>query len=153
MSNPQMQGAGYKNKPSSIQPASNKFIDSLQEYANSFTSPYHAMYGAFLVLLIAYSAQVPKEYRVFADSMLGRVLAVSVIYGVTQTLGWVYGILTATAFLLILCTSPRVMTEGFNGGMSSKETVGSKWFVERVLGENPQTIQTDGVVTLPISSN
>lgn len=148
-----LKGAGPKKNAGLIQPPTNKFIETLQGYANSFTSPYHAIYGAIIVLLIAYSAQVPKEYRVFADSILGRILAIGVIYGVTQTLGWVYGILTATAFLLILCTSPRNMAEGFNGGMSTKQTVGGQWFVERVLGEKPKSIQTDGVITLPINSN
>jgi hypothetical protein len=135
-----------------IQLPSYKFIQNIQEFYAGFKSPYHAMYGASLVLLIVYSAQVPKEYRVFADSMLGRVLAIVGIYCITQTLGWVYGILTAVAFLLILQTSPRQTMEGFRDAVQ-KQTVDNKWFVEKVMNENPHTIETDRVETYPIMSN
>jgi hypothetical protein len=139
-------------QPSRPMLPSYKFIESIQQFYAGFKSPYHAMYGALLVLLIAYSAQVPKEYRIFADSMLGRVLAIAGIYCITQTLGWVYGILTAVAFLLILQTSPRQKMEGFRDA-AQKQTVGNKWFVEKVLNENPQMIETDRVGTYPIMSN
>jgi hypothetical protein len=59
---------------------------------------------------------ITTDARVFADSFLGRVFGVAFIYGITETLGWVYGLLTALAFLLILNGAPRYgnpLMEGF----------------------------------------
>ena len=40
-------------------------------------------------------------------------------------------------------------TEGFDGGgsVSQKKIVGDRWFVEKVLGEDPTSIATDRVTT------
>jgi len=109
-------------------------------------SPHKLIYGFALILIIVYSSVIPSEYKLFADSILGRVFGIGIIYGVIQTLGWVYGLLTALAFLLILMGAPRIK-EGFDGTVTTKETAGRKWFVEKVLGETPSTIATDKVIS------
>jgi len=109
-------------------------------------SPHKLIYGFVLILIIVYSSVIPSEYKLFADSILGRVFGIAIIYGVIQTLGWVYGLLTALAFLLILMGAPRIK-EGFDGTVTTKETAGRKWFVEKVLGETPSTIATDKVIS------
>lgn len=109
-------------------------------------SPHKLIYGFTLILIIVYSSVIPSEYKLFADSILGRVFGIGIIYGVIQTLGWVYGLLTALAFLLILMGAPRIK-EGFDGTVTTKETAGRKWFVEKVLGETPSTIATDKVIS------
>jgi 4-hydroxybenzoate polyprenyltransferase len=64
-------------------------MDSFQILMSNMDSPAKLLYGFVLVLVIAYSAQIPTEYRVFADSLLGRVFGLAVLYGVIHTLGWV----------------------------------------------------------------
>jgi hypothetical protein len=127
--------------------------DTLQHQAMS--SPFSLLYGAIMVLLIAYAHVVPMNLRMFADSLLGRLLALAAIYGVIHGLGWVYGLLTAMAFLLILhgaVRSPMSSLEGFDGGTSEKKVSGRRWFVEKVLGETPAMISTDRVTTQPVQS-
>ena len=131
------------------------FMDSFQILMVNMDSPAKLLYGFFLVLLIVYSAQIPSEYRVFADSLLGRVFGIAIVYGVIQTLGWVYGLLTALTFLLILQAAPRInrSLEGFDGGGGVAEKRvdrNKKWFVEQVLGEDPRKIATDRVMTSAI---
>ena len=111
----------------------------MPSFLPSIESPSHLVFGATLVLLIAFSSKVPFFYRNFVDSLLGRVLGIAVIYGVIKTMGWIYGILTAMVFLLMLHHSPRRMMEGF----TEKRTVGSRWYVEQVLGETPEKIVVD----------
>jgi len=130
-------------------------MDSFQILMSNMDSPAKLLYGFVLVLVIAYSAQIPTEYRVFADSLLGRVFGLAVLYGVIHTLGWVYGLLTALAFVLILQRAPRInrSLEGFDGGGGVAEKRvdrGKKWFVEQVLGEDPRKIATDRVTTSAI---
>ena len=132
-------------------------INSINLFIMNMDSPATLIYGALLILLIVYSSVIPSEYRAFADSLLGRVFGVAIVYGVVETLGWVYGLLTAIAFLLIINGATRIdtsMLEAFDGGgtISEKRTIGKKWFVERVLGENPTKIATDRVTTTAVET-
>jgi hypothetical protein len=132
-------------------------VNSFQVLMTNLDSPAKLIYGAILVLIIVYSPMIPVEYRKFADSLLGRIFGVAIVYGVIESLGWVYGLLTAVAFLLVLNGAPSnyaAATEGFEGGgtVTEKKVVGRKWFVEQVLGENPKKIATDKVTTTAIET-
>jgi|694.fasta_scaffold86623_3 hypothetical protein len=132
-------------------------INSFQTLMVNLDSPAKLLYGFVLVLIIVYSPVIPTEYRIFADSLLGRIFGIAIVYGVIETLGWVYGILTALAFLLVITGAPSNFaagTEGFDGGgtVTEKKIVGKKWFVEKVLGENPKKIATDKVTTTAVET-
>ena len=117
-------------------------VGSFQVLMMNMDSPAKLIYGVILILIIVYSSIIASEYRLFADSLLGRVFGIGIIYGVIQTLGWVYGLLTALAFLLILNGASRI--EGFNGGATVS---GDKWYVEKVLEENTKKIKNHEVIT------
>lgn len=132
-------------------------VFSFQEVLSKLDSPAKLIYGFILLLLIVYSPIVPLDYRRFIDSLLGRVFGIAIVYGVIESLGWVYGLLTALVFLTMLRgiskTNPLVVAEeGFDGGgtVSEKRRIGKRWFVEKVLGENPIKIATDKVQTTAI---
>jgi hypothetical protein len=70
-------------------------------------------------------------------------------------MGWTYGLLTALAFLLIVHGSPRLGatgTESFED-LKRHEAKGTLWFVEKVLGENPQGITSDSAVTKAVQDD
>jgi len=130
-------------------------VNSIQILMANLDSPAKLIYGFILVLIIVYAPVIPSEYRVFADSLLGKLFGIAIVYGVIESFGWVYGILTALAFLLVLNGAPRMNgLEGFDGGgtVSEKRIIGKKWFVERVLGENPKKIATDKVMTTAVET-
>jgi hypothetical protein len=138
-------------------------VDSIHMMISRLDSPAMLIYGFLLVLVIVYSPIIPTDARVFADSFLGRVFGVAIVYGITETLGWVYGLLTAMAFLLILNGAPRYgnpLMEGFlskkkeeaftaGGAVTAKNVIthNRRWFVEEVLGECPTAIESDRVMT------
>ena len=128
-----------------------QIVNSLQEMVNTMDSPGKFLYGAVMVVMIVYSSLIPSEYRSFADSMLGRVFGIAIVYGVVEAMGWIYGLLTALAFLLLIQGVPSVhlAAEGFEGGgtVSEKSRIGRSWFVEKVLGEHTRKIATDRVNT------
>ncbi len=132
------------------------FVSSLQVLINNMDSPTKLIYGFLIILIIVYSSVIPSEYHTFVDSLAGRILGVGIVYGVIHSMGWVYGLLTAMAFLLLLNGSPSSWVfssqEGFDGGgsVSEKKRIGKRWFVEKVLGEHPVKIATDRVNTLPV---
>ena len=134
--------------PSVQQGGMHQIVSSLQNMVNSMDSPGKFLYGAVMVVMIVYSSLIPSDYRFFADSMLGRVFGIAIVYGVVETMGWMYGLLTALAFLLLINGAPST-EEGFEGGgtVSEKSRIGRSWFVEKVLGEHTQKIATDRVNT------
>ena len=111
----------------------------------------HLLYGALIVVLITFMGRVPPAVSRFADSSIGRLIAVGLVLGVTYALGFPYGLLTAVALLLVIHASPRLSAtaEGFDD-MQTYDTVGTRWFVERVLGEQPKKIVNDGAVTTAV---
>lgn len=130
-------------------------VGSFQVLLMNMDSPAKLIYGFLLILIIVYAPIIPVEYRIFADSILGKLFGVAIVYGVVESLGWVYGLLTALAFLLVLNGAPRTDTsnlEAFDGGgsVSEKKIIGKRWFVEKVLGEHPKKIATDRVTTSAI---
>lgn len=132
-------------------------VNSFHILMMNLDSPAKLIYGFVLILIIVYSPVIPYEYKAFADSILGRIFGVAIVYGVIESLGWVYGLLTALAFLLLINGAPRFSysnSEGFEGGgtVTEKKIIGKKWFVEQVLGENPKKIATDKVTTSAIES-
>jgi len=139
-------------------PQQGGFVSSIQILLSNMDSPAKLIYGFLMILIIVYSSVIPSEYHNFMDSLLGRIIGIGVVYGVIESLGWIYGILTAMAFLLLLNGSSSIMPklfasqEGFDGGgsVSEKKRVGPRWFVEQVLGEQPNKIATDKVTTSPV---
>jgi hypothetical protein len=128
-------------------------INSIQLFINNLDSPYKLLLGFILILIIVYAPYVSIEIRQFIDSMIGRVTGIGIIYGIIHSFGWIYGLLATLAFLIVLQSAPRLeYVEGFNGGgsINQKKVIGKKWFVERVLGENPKKIETDKVQTSAI---
>jgi len=128
-------------------------VDFVHRMSEQLDSPPKLVYGTLIVLLIAYSSEIPSEYSNFADSLLGRIFGIVIVYGVLETMGWMYGLLTALAFLLLLTGARRTVQEGFDGGgsVSEKKIIGRRWFVEKVLGEYPTKIATDQVTTAAIT--
>ncbi len=104
-----------------------------------------------LAVLIVYAPAIPAPYRVFMDSMTGRILAIVSIYASVKFCGWLYGLLIAVAYLVILHTVANG-TEGFSNQIV-KETIGKRWYVERVLGERPELIDTEKVTTTSVTDS
>jgi len=132
------------------------FVNSLQQHIATMDSPAKLLYGFIVVVMIVYSSLIPSEYRMFADSILGRIFGIAIVYGVVESVGWIYGLLTALAFLLVINGAPQSPSyranEGFDGGgtVSQKSPIGEQWYVEKVLRENTKKIATDKVTTSAI---
>ena len=129
-------------------------MDPFSTLFSRLDSPAHLIYGFIMILLVVYSTEVPMEFRTFLDSILGRIFGVAAVYGILESMGWIYGLLTAMAFLLLLHGAPRPSDkEGFDGGggVTQKRAIGKRWFVERVLGERTTAIATEKVVTSAIT--
>jgi len=113
------------------------------------------IYGTIMIVLITFNGQIGGTLAGYADSALGRVLGIGLVLAVTQMMGWTYGLLTALAFLLIVHGSPRLAATGIDNfeDLKRQDAKGTKWFVERVLGESPEGITTDTAATKPVQDD
>jgi hypothetical protein len=108
----------------------------------------NTIYGILLILIIVYVHLIPSDVRKIADSLSGRFFGVIGLGLTVRYVGWVYGLLYAMAFLLLIHSAPRSAEEGFNNMMwKNVERPKSRWFVERVFGERPIRIERDTVIT------
>ena len=114
--------------------------------------PVHTLiYGVLLVVLIVYAGEVPMSIRTTLDTMGGRALGIVIMLGTLRYVGWVYALLFAIAFLLVLDSATREVNEGFlTLEHKNVERPNSRWFVEKVLGERTTAIETDNVITYPV---
>jgi hypothetical protein len=122
-------------------------VDSIHMMMSRLDSPAMLIYGFLLILVIVYSPVIPTEARVFADSFLGRVFGVAIVYGITETLGWVYGLLTALAFLLILNGAPRYGNPLMEGFREEPMEPYSKTDEEKARGPVKEGFTAGGAVT------
>jgi len=112
----------------------------------------HMLYGFLVIILIVFVDKVPPHMGRYVDTAIGRILGLTAIGLCLHYLGWSYALLTATAFLLLVHISNREPVErlpaidGFEN-LEKRQTMGNRWFVETVLGECPQTIESDNVTT------
>lgn len=117
----------------------------------------HIIISIVCVILIIYAGTVPWQVSEFFDSIFGRILALFIIIVVSQKFGFFNGILITLTLLLIISNSPRLgassirgqprQTEGFSTDLQKRKALGPKWFVEKVLGENPVKIITEKTQT------
>jgi hypothetical protein len=114
---------------------------------------HNIIYGVLLVILIVYVGEVPMGIRTSLDTMGGRAFGIVLMLGTLRYVGWVYALLVAIAFILLLDNATREVNEGFLTLEHKKvERPNERWFVERVLGERTSAIETDNVITYPVQS-
>lgn len=125
-------------------------VSFIQKMIDQLDSPFRMLYGAILTLIIVYSSLLPESIVSFVDSLIGRMLSLGLVYFTTTRVSWIYGLLAALSILTILRSSTLHYQEGFHGTITEKPRIGKRWFVEKVLGEHPQKISTEKVVTYPV---
>lgn len=131
-------------------------VDELTETAGSFL-----LLG--LVLLSVYVSRVPGNVLAYFRSTVGQALGLGMVLFLTVSYGWIHGILAALAYSLIVSRALR--TTGSIEPFVDEELIrypsvvlpdsqdtlivpsNHKWFIEKVLGENPFLIRDKEVQT------
>jgi hypothetical protein len=128
------------------------FQEQMSDLLSKYGPPTQVLILLVIFLGVVFLPKLPKEIAEHSDAVYGRLVHSGLVYFVTQTYGWTTGIVLAVfSALLISAGSNRRLPvkEGFNSDIKlidSKE----KWFVEKVLGENPLLIEEENVYTMPI---
>jgi energy-coupling factor transporter transmembrane protein EcfT len=129
------------------------FRAQVDDLYHKYEQPVMLLVGIAMVLVIVFLEKVPIEIRKQADSLLGRAFLILFTVIVTILYGWPMGILAGLMSALLIGAGgihpiTKPVTEGFSSEMNVRIVPGKhKWFVEKVMGENPLLIEDDTVTT------
>ena len=129
------------------------FQAQVDDLYHKYEQPVIILLGLFMVIVIVFLDKIPVEIRKQADSMLGRALLLTFTVIITTLYGWPLGILAGLMTALVIGVGgvhpvKKQLQEGFSSEMNVRLIPGKhKWFVEKVLGENPLLIEDETVNT------
>jgi hypothetical protein len=129
------------------------FRAQVDDLYHKYEQPVMLLVGIFMIITIVFLEKIPIEIRKQADSLLGRALLLTFTVTVTVLYGWPMGIIAGLMSALLIGAGgihpiTRPITEGFSSEMNVRIVPGKhKWFVEKVMGENPLLIEDDTVTT------
>lgn len=141
------------------------FREQVDDLYHKYEQPLVILVGLLMILAIVFLDKIPIEVRKQADSFLGRALLLTFTVTVTLLYGWPMGILAGLMSALVIgaggvhpitkdVQNVKEIKEGFSSEMQVRLVPGKhKWFVEKVMGENPlliedQTVDTSAVQDL-----
>ncbi len=112
------------------------------------------LFLGLLVLGITFFNTIPKVYADQADTFIGKLLLLLLLYITVEMGGWLHGILLAIFFALVLSISTRNKVEGFKSDQEIRMVPEKKlWFVEETLKERPVAIEDEKVKTIAVQDN
>jgi hypothetical protein len=118
-----------------------------------FDSPLKLIFGLAIIIIAIFPGTLDTKHRKFIASVPGRIISVTLIYYIITKFGWVYGIISAIALLLIINgVNNNSSNEGFTELIKKKANT-HRWYIERVLGEKPKAIETEKVETMAVQGN
>ena len=120
----------------------------------------------FLILVSVYVSRIPHDIMVYFKHPVVQLISLSTIFLITAKYGWIHGIIAALAVALVLTRAMRLTPtiQGPTEGMidyipgtfiveDSETTIipqKHRWFVEKIMGENPMLIHEKEVNTSAI---
>ena len=131
--------------------AKEQLIDLVKRYIQ----PLEFYFGVVIVLGIIYVGQIPDSIAYQANTFFGRLFLFCSTILIADMYSWIYALLMAIFTVLLIAVSPRNLKEGFQVQGSDIKLVGQKhkWWVEKLLQENPIAIEEDKVKTTAIQDN
>jgi hypothetical protein len=129
------------------------FQQNFTELLEKYGSPFEILLFIVLFLGIVFMSKLPPALAKHSDTTLGRLFWAAATYFVVNRYGWSIGLVFALfAGLLIGAGSSKSIKEGFNADLRVIPS-NDKWFIERVLGENPKLIEEENVKTQAIQDD
>ena len=134
-----------------------KFQESVLEWSKKSTNLYTVVFAALLIAWALYADKLPTIARWQLSTTVGRLLLLLLLYVVYELCGWTVALIFTIAVALTWAARPIFMpvdfvSEGFND-MKITEVGPTRWFVEKILHQNPKKIVEDRIDTMAINDN
>lgn len=137
-----------------------KFQNTVLEWSKQSNHLFTAVFAAGLLIYSLYAEKLPAAWRWQLSSTLGRLLLLLVLYAIFLLAGFIPALLFAIGIAITWANrplyKPRIHNsniEGFSPDVKTTQTSSHKWFVEKVLNENPCSITEDRVDTRAVQDD
>ena len=108
----------------------------------------------FIVVGITFVGTLPLDIRKGANSPIGGAIGLTLLTGIYFTFGWLPTFMGAILFVLTINSGILYEIDGFEPGIDTRVISNpKKWYIERILGENPFIIEEETVKTQAIQDN
>jgi hypothetical protein len=116
-----------------------------------------AVFGVAVLLYATYAEQLPITWRYQLSTPIGRALLLLLLYVVYVLGGWIPALLFAIGMAITWSNrplaKPSTVKEGFSSNVKVSDAQDEKWFVEKVLKENPKRIIEDRIDTMAVQDD
>lgn len=111
-----------------------------------FKTPISLFTGTVLVIAIVYQREIPDYVKYQFGTTMGRIFTFLLTLYIGMKISWIHGLLMALFIATILAVTP-LRIEKFQNQSTKLAPDSSRWFIERVLGEDAQGVTVDRVKT------
>jgi hypothetical protein len=131
-----------------------RMIDSMKkdisELYTKFETPIHIILYIVLMTSIIYVKEIPDTYKYYGSNIILRFVLFGIALAICKYISYVHAMLFAIFVVLYVSFTPG-MKEAFEDLriVARKE---QKWFDEKVLGEEPELMETEKVRTEAVQS-
>ena len=122
----------------------------LADLYEKFQSPIHMILYAVLFIAIVYVSHIPKNLTKYSANIFVRFILFGLIVLTNNYISYMHSLLLALFIVLFLSFSPGFIESFEDLRIVAKKEV--RWFDERVLGEDPELMETEKVATQAIGS-
>jgi hypothetical protein len=131
-----------------------KFQESVIEWSKKSTNLYTFVFAVLIAVWALYAAKLPALARWQLSSTAGRLLLLLLLYIVYDMCGWTVALIFTIAVALTWAARPLFVPadEGF-ANMKTTDASAQKWFVEKVLHQNPKKIVEDRIDTIAVEED
>ena len=129
-----------------------KFQKIVMDWAKQSNNLFLAVFGIIMVVWAVFAEKLPVNVRSQLTTTLGRLLLLLLLYIIHELLGWTYALVFTVAVALTWANQPLWPVENFEV-KTTNVACKPKWFVEKVLKENPVVITEDRVSTYPVEDD
>lgn len=128
----------------------NSMKKDMCELYNKFEFPINTILYIVLMTLIIYVKQIPDAYKYYGSNILLRLVFFASALAICKYVSYVHAMLFAMFVVLYISFTPGIK-EAFEDLriVARKE---HKWYDEKVLGEEPELMETEKVRTEAVQS-
>jgi len=134
-----------------------KFQQEVLDWTKQSSHLYITVSCALIFMWAVYAEKIPAAWRWQLSTTIGRTLLLLLLYVVYMAAGWIPAILFAIAIAMTWANRPLQKPAGVKEGFDNRivmDVAGKDlWFVEKVIGGDPQAIIQDRVDTDAVQSN
>lgn len=155
-----------------------KLHQAIADWSKQSLSLFTTLFLAVLLIFAAYADQLPRQVRWQLSSPIGRLLLIVLLFIVYEIGGWISALIFTIGIAMVWSNRPLAQVpdvqnvkEGFQGRceachemttptygdkQASQKRIkiqGSRWFVEEVLHEHPESIEEDRVYTQAVQED